>query len=237
MRARFIALAPEGFEEVDHDDAIELAAYGDAAARVLAVFPEAELREVEPGWEDRWREFHRPVRIGPLWVGQPWEQPPEDAVPVVIDPGRAFGTGAHPTTRLCLEWLLELPRGSLLDVGCGSGVLSIAAARLGYGPVTAIDVAEAAVESTRANAAANDVVLEARVADGLGERLPTAELVVANIALDVVTVLATRISSPHFLASGYLVSDRAALAGYEPVARRELDGWAADLLRATSTGN
>jgi ribosomal protein L11 methyltransferase len=222
-------LAPEGFEEVDHADEIELAAYGDAAGRVLATFPEAEQHELEAGWEERWREFHRPVRIGPLWVGPPWERPPEDAVPVVIDPGRAFGTGAHPTTRLCLEFLLDLPRSGLLDVGCGSGVLSIAAARLGYGPVTAVDAAEAAVEATGANAAANGVVLNARVLDGLSEPLPTAELVVANIAFDAVTALARRISSLRLLTSGYLVADQPVLAGYERVARRELDGWAADL--------
>src|SRR5206468_8894660 len=106
------------------------AAYGAAAERVLAAFPEARIVEVEAGWEDRWREFHRPVRVGPLWIGPPWESAPADANAVVIDPGRAFGTGAHPTTRLCLELLLEAPRGRVLDVGCGSGVLAISAARL-----------------------------------------------------------------------------------------------------------
>ena len=106
---------------------------------MLAAFPDATLAEVEPGWEDRWREFHHPVRIGPLWVGPPWETPPPDAIPVVIDPGQAFGTGAHPTTRLCLELLLDQPRGSVLDVGCGSGVIAIAAAKLGFGPVLAVD--------------------------------------------------------------------------------------------------
>ena len=104
---------------------------------MLAAFPHADRTEVEAGWEDRWREFHRPVRVGPLWIGPPWETAPGDALAVVIDPGRAFGTGAHPTTRLCLELLLDLPRTSLLDVGCGSGVLSIAAARLGFGPSSA----------------------------------------------------------------------------------------------------
>ena len=208
---------------------MELAAYGDAAARVLAAFPGATSAEVESGWEDRWREFHRPVRIGPLWVGPPWEPPPGDAIAIVIDPGRAFGTGAHPTTRLCLELLLELPRTSVLDVGCGSGVLSIAAARLGFGPVTAVDVEEPAVEATRENAAANGVAVDARVVDALVEPLPDAELVVANIALAAVTALGARAQTSRLVTSGYLVGDRPALRGYEHRERRELDGWAADL--------
>jgi ribosomal protein L11 methyltransferase len=193
------------------------------------VFPDADRRELEEGWEDRWRDFHRPVRVGSLWVGPPWERPPEDAVSVVIDPGRAFGTGAHPTTRLCLEFLLELPRSSLLDVGCGSGVLAIAAARLGYGPVTAVDVAEVAVEATLANAAENGVELRALVLDALREPLPAAELVLANVALEVVSAIGGRISSPRLLGAGYLVSGEPAPEGFERVDRRELDGWAADL--------
>jgi ribosomal protein L11 methyltransferase len=208
---------------------VELAAYGEAGERVLAAFPHAECTEVEPGWEDRWREFHQPVRVGPLWVGPPWDAAPDDALPVVIDPGRAFGTGAHPTTRLCLELLLDLPRTSLLDVGCGSGVLSIAAARLGFGPVTAIDIEEPAVEATVANAAANGVALAARKVDALADPLPEAGLVVANIALATVAALAERIAAPHLVSSGYLVADRPAPSGYEHCDRRELDGWAADL--------
>jgi ribosomal protein L11 methyltransferase len=224
-----LELSPGGFEEVDHGGELELAAYGPAAKRLLEAFPEAHASEIEAGWEDRWRDFHRPVRIGPLWVGPPWERAPEDAVPVVVDPGRAFGTGAHPTTRLCLEWLAELPRGGVLDVGCGSGVLAIAAARLDYEPVIAVDVAEAAVESTRANAVANGVALDVRLLDALRAPLPAADLVVANIALDTVRALAGRVDPERLLASGYLVADRPTLPDFVAVERRELDGWAADL--------
>jgi ribosomal protein L11 methyltransferase len=208
---------------------LELAVYGDAAERVLGAFPDALLTEVEAGWEDRWREFHRPVRIGPLWVGPPWETPPDGALAVVVDPGRAFGTGAHPTTRLCLELLLDLPRTSLLDVGCGSGVLAIAAAQLGFGPVTAIDLEEPAVQATRANAATNGVAVEVRLIDALVGSLPDAEMVVANIALAPVSLLGERIAAGMFVTSGYLVADRPRPAGYEHRERRELDGWAADL--------
>jgi ribosomal protein L11 methyltransferase len=228
-RARLLELAPGGFEEVVYGTSVELVAYGDAAARILAAFPDAERREVEAGWEDRWREFHRPVRIGRLWVGPPWETPPADALAVVVDPGRAFGTGAHPTTRLCLELLLELPRTSLLDVGCGSGVLAIAAARLGFAPITAVDCEEPAVSSTRTNAAANGVELDARLLDALADPLPDAELVVANIALDAVAALGERVSAPRLLTAGYIASDRPKLSRYVHRARRECDGWVADL--------
>ena len=136
-----------------------------------AFFGGVRAADVEGGWEDKWRAFHRPVRVGRLWVGPPWETPDADALVVVIDPGRAFGTGSHPTTQLCLAALQELEPQSLLDVGCGSGVLSVAAALLGFGPVTAVDVEEPSVEATRGNAAANGVELDVRL---VGARRPLA---------------------------------------------------------------
>jgi ribosomal protein L11 methyltransferase len=229
LRARFVELAPEGFEEHHGDGTVELAAFGEAAGRVAAEFPGARVTEVEPGWEDRWRDFHRPARVGPLWIGPPWERPPANAVPVVIDPGRAFGTGAHPTTRLCLALLLELPRGNVLDVGCGSGVLAIAAARLGFGPVVAVDAAAAAAAAARANAAANDVDVDVRLLDATTDELPPADLALANIALGVVDAIAARLDAGWLVASGYLDGEKPALPGFASVRRLELDGWAADL--------
>jgi ribosomal protein L11 methyltransferase len=196
---------------------------------VCAAFPEAQTAVVEPGWEDRWREFHRPVTVGPLWIGPPWASAPADALAVVIDPGRAFGTGGHATTRLCLELLLDAPRGSVLDVGCGSGVLAIAAARLGFGPVAAVDVDENAVEAARANAAANGVAIELRCTDALRRSLPAADLVVANLTLEGVEALGARVRAANFIASGYLAGDAPLVEGRTSVSRRELDGWAADL--------
>jgi ribosomal protein L11 methyltransferase len=230
-RAIMIDVFPHGFEEVEHADSIELVAYTDPGGeeRLMQVFTGAHAVDVESGWEERWREFHKPVRVGPLWIGPPWEEPPADALAVVVDPGRAFGTGAHPTTRLCLETLTELDPGSLLDVGCGSGVLAIAAALLGYGPVTGIDTDPAAIEATLANAAANGVGVDARRADGTEAELPVADVTVANISLEGVSAL--HASSPLLVTSGYLVSERPAPRGYRHESRRQTEGWAADLFR------
>src|SRR6266508_1864708 len=132
-RARVLVLVPEGFEEVDAGDELELVAYTDADGeeRIRAAFGSVDSAPIEQGWEDRWREFHRSVRAGGVWIGPPWEKPPTDALAVVVEPGRAFGTGAHPTTRACVELLSRVEPVSLVDAGCGSGVLAIVAAKLG----------------------------------------------------------------------------------------------------------
>jgi len=229
-----LELFPEGFEEVDRPGGVELAAYTDAAGeeRIWAFFTGAQAADVAGGWEDRWRAFHRAVRIGRLWVGPPWERPAPDALPVVIEPGRAFGTGSHATTRLCLGALQELEPSALLDVGCGSGVLGVAAARLGYRPVVAVDVEEAAVAATRANAVANGVAVDARLV-GPADRLPPSDVVVANISLEAVEALGWRIACESLVTSGYLAPDRPRVRGFERVARQTLDGWACDVHRRT----
>jgi ribosomal protein L11 methyltransferase len=148
---------------------------------------------------------------------------------VVIDPGLAFGTGAHQTTQLCLELLDVLEPGSLLDVGCGSGVLAIAASRLGFGPVVAIDSDEAAVEVTRQNAAANAVALDVRRLDGLTDSLPDAENVVANIDLRMLVAFTPPPGARKLVTSGYYEDDRPTFAGFDHAERRARDTWAADL--------
>jgi len=167
--------------------------------------------------------------VGRFWVGPPWEEPPAGVEPIVIDPGRAFGTGAHATTRLSLELLQEVEPCSVLDIGCGSGVLSIAAAKLGFAPLTAIDVDEVAVEVTRANAERNGVSVPARRLDGLREPLPLAHLAVANVALDVVEALLARLESRLTVTSGYLDSEQPDVDGWRLCDRRTRDGWVADL--------
>jgi ribosomal protein L11 methyltransferase len=148
----------------------------------------------------------------------------------MIDPGRAFGTGAHPTTRLTLALLQEQQAGTLLDVGCGSGVLSIAAAKLGFAPVLAVDNDPDAVEVTRENAHANGVEIEACIRDVLVDELPHTDLVVANVALDVVEALLARAPGRRVIASGYLDRDEPRVTGWRSLDRRTDGDWAADLL-------
>jgi ribosomal protein L11 methyltransferase len=234
-RAIMLELFPEGFEEVELTGGVELAAYTDPGGeeRLWSAFGGARSTEVDEGWEDRWRAFHRPVRIGELWVGPPWEEPEAGATAVVIDPGRAFGTGSHATTRLCLELLLELTRGSLLDVGCGSGVLAIAAAKLGFDPVYAIDLDQQAIEATLRNAEANGAKVEAWVADALVDAMPAAEAAVVNVALEVDRPVGARLDCSRIITSGYLASEAPDLPRYRRESRREAEGWAADLHERT----
>jgi ribosomal protein L11 methyltransferase len=227
-----IDLFPDGFEERESGDDVELVAYTDGAGeeQLWATFGTAAASDVESGWEDNWRTFHRPVSIGRLWVGPPWATPEPRLLAVAIDPGRAFGTGAHGTTRLCLELLQELEPGSLLDVGCGSGVLGIAGARLGFAPVIGIDEDPAAVAATLANAAANGVDVDARLADARAAGpLPATDVAVVNISTAAIAAVSPHLRSRVVVTSGYLLPEAPALAGYRRRERRELDGWAADV--------
>jgi len=211
---------PEGVEELDGAFAV----YADEPPLGFDV---VEVENVAEGWEDAWRSFHHGVRVGRLWAGPPWEESPADAIPIVIDPGRAFGTGAHATTRLCLELLQEVGPASLLDVGCCSGVLSVAAAKLGFPSVAAFDIDEVALATTAENASANGVSVD------VVTELQPAELAVMNIALDVVETMLPRLSVERAITSGYLKRDEPRAPGWRTVERRTRDGWAADLLERT----
>jgi ribosomal protein L11 methyltransferase len=156
----------------------------------------------------------------------------------VVDPGQAFGTGAHATTRLSLELLLELPpRGSFADLGCGSGVLAIAAARLGFAPVAAVDHELAALEATRRNAAANGVALDRVERLDLRESPPPrADVVAANLVRPLLLRVAELVDEPPgaLIVSGLLDGEADQVtAAFAPLTeRRRLSsqGWSAVLL-------
>jgi len=247
--AELLELAPSGVEEVDLGDRVEYAVYGppgelpalpDLEAVAGGAPVEISTSEIADDWAERWRSFHRPLVLpGRLRVRPPWEPPGHEPVEVEIDPGRAFGTGSHATTRLCLELLLGLPaRGSLLDAGCGSGVLAIAAARLGFAPVLAVDNDPAAIEATGSNAASNGIALGVRRLDLRREELPEARTVVANLLAPLLLECADRLArAPRVLiVSGLLSEEADAVAGafssrgLTERGRRSRDAWTALLL-------
>jgi len=224
--AQLLDVFPVGVEEVDGGFAVYTDDAGESALGELFEISSSSFAE---GWEEAWREFHHGVVVGRFWVGPPWEQPTDGFTPIVIDPGRAFGTGAHATTRLSLDLLQELEPTSLLDVGCGSGVLSIAAAKLGFAPIIAVDNEQDAVEIADLNAHANGVSLTAYRADALVDDLPRADVVIANVALDVVEALLPLLDARLAITSGYLERDELRAPGWHRLERRDREGWAADL--------
>jgi ribosomal protein L11 methyltransferase len=248
--AELLELAPSGVEEVELGDTIEYAVYGspgelpalpDLHAAAGTALVEVSTREIPDDWAERWREFHRPLVLdGQVTVRPPWEAPGTTPIDVVIDPGRAFGTGAHATTQLCLELMLELGRqdsnGPLLDLGCGSGVLGIVAARLGWAPVVAVDNDAASVQAAGANAAVNGVTLDVRRLDLRIDALPEAPTILANLLAPLLIAWAARLGPvvPRcVIASGILVGEiddvaRAfAASGLTVAAHRVRGEWAA----------
>ena len=191
--AELLELAPGGVEESEDGDVVEYAVYGapgelpalpDLRAAAGGALVEVTTTEVPDDWDERWKAFHQPSQVGDLHVRPPWAAAARRACATSSStPRQAFGTGAHPTTRLCLELLLELePGGALVDVGCGSGVLAIAAARLGWAPVLGVDHERESVQATLDNAAANGVTVEARRHDLLRDGpAPGAPTVLANL--------------------------------------------------------
>jgi ribosomal protein L11 methyltransferase len=226
-----LPLAPHGVFDVERGDEVELRVRGHAdelpsREAVLATAGPwlrwSGEREVPDGWLEQRRLDFEPVVIADRLAIRPQWAPPSgrDLIDVVLDDRHAaFGSGLHPTTRGCVEALLELEtRGSFADLGCGSGLLSIAAARLGFGPITALDYEPAAVEATRSNASANGVHVHVREADLFHEPPPAADVVAANVTAELHMRLAEVLaqSRPHTLiAAGMRAGDAEAVArGY-----------------------
>jgi ribosomal protein L11 methyltransferase len=255
--AELLELAPSGVEEVDDGDIVEYAVYGppgelpalpDLRAAAGGALVDVTTTEIDDDWADRWRAFHQPIEIaGRLRVRPPWVAPKPGIEEIVIDPGQAFGTGAHHTTRLCLELLCEAgnpsPPTALVDAGCGSGVLAIAAVKLGYAPVFAFDFDPLGVDATRDNARVNGVALEVHRLDLRERRTPGAPTVVANL----LRPLLLRVAADGFdgappqrlIASGLLAheGDEVAAAfaahGLRETARRGGGEWLALVLQRT----
>jgi ribosomal protein L11 methyltransferase len=185
-----LALAPRGVHEVGRGEEVELRLRGardelptrEHVAAAAGPGPIAE-REVPDDWEERRLLDYEPVVLaGRLVVRPAWAPPAPGLIDVVLEEGTAFGTGADPATRACLEALLALrPGGAFADVGCGAGVVAIAAAKLGWAPVTALDASPVAVAATRANATANGVDLIVRAADLTAEAPPAADAIAADL--------------------------------------------------------
>jgi len=248
--AELLELAPAGVEEVRVDEGtVEYAVYGapgelpdlpDVRAVAGDALVEISTTEVPDDWHERWKQFHRPVLIEApspvaggarpipsLRVRPPWEAASQPGLTpvreIVIDPGQAFGTGAHASTRMCLELLLALAasetgRGAMIDVGTGSGVLAIAAATLGFSPVLGLDHEQESVAAARENAAVNGVEIEVRRFDLRRETLPWLDVVdasrqppvlLANLLRALLLDLATSIPAPpsHLIASGLLAAE------------------------------
>jgi len=272
--AELLELAPSGVEEVDIDaQTVEYAVYGppgelpelpDLQAAAGDALVEVRTTTVADDWSERWREFHKPLVLGDrLSVRPPWEPPQDTALDLVIDPGRAFGTGAHATTRLCLELLLDLDAptawagGPLapsraeapgaIDLGCGSGVLAIAAAKLGWGNVLALDYDQLAVDATLENAAVNGVadLIEVRRFNLVSEPVPPAPLVLANLLRPLLLAWSAAIAGTAYgriVASGLLIDEADSVSrsfhehGYRERTRLTGGEWAALLLEAPDRG-
>jgi ribosomal protein L11 methyltransferase len=251
--ADLVELAPGGVEEETGPGWVEYAIYG--APGELPELPDLEAAagdglvevtstEIPDDWADRWQDFHEPVLAGERILVRPsWAEPKAGTIDVVVDPGQAFGTGAHPTTRMCLELLLELDdaglaHGPLADWGTGSGVLAIAAAKLGFGPVAACDYERAALEAAGAGAEANGVNLDLVRVDLRREAAPVAPTVTANLTAPLLRDVAARIEEPpeRIACSGVLVTEIDAVAeafagvGIHERERRTSGDWAALLL-------
>lgn len=250
--AELSALAPNGFEEEHGKNYVEYAIYGSEGelpdlGEIGATTGEGAIEvvstEVPDDWADRWQDFHQPMLVGGrVWVRPSWSEPRPDGIDVVIDPGRAFGTGAHATTRMCIELLVELSDagatgGALIDLGTGSGVLAISAAKLGWGPVRACDHEQAAIDAAAHNAAANGVKLQLRqvnLREGLPELAPT---IVANLTSPLLLEIASRLVPEtvprRLICSGLLaaeaerISDAFASAGFIKEQWRSEGDWAA----------
>jgi len=248
--AQLLPILQAGAEEREVDGDVEYSLYAPVAElprlddiRALAgdAVIDVSTEPVPDGWERRWHDYLRPVTVGSFTIRPPWIEGAEEDL--VIDPGPFFGAGTHPTTRVALRLLLDAePGGPLCDWGAGTGVLSVAAARLGFGPVTAVEVDPGALEVIRANAVANGVEVATRWLNLAATAAPWAPTVVANLTRELLLVTADVVERPprRLIASGILTREvdevAAAFAprGLRESARHTEGEWTAVALEATA---
>lgn len=227
--------------------------------RVRRYFPSLRLVEESPAeaidWTEAWKKFHHPITVGRLWVGPPWQidQAPAGTERLIIDPGQAFGTGAHASTRLCLEAIVgaaesEAPPKTVLDIGTGSGVLALAALKLGAGTALGLDTdplaLEAAAQNAEANGLADRLDLSGRLVETVTDRFP---LVLANLTGPLHLALADHIADRvapggRLVASGILIEEaEAVIEAYQPglgIDRvRRLGEWAGLIFSRPESGD
>jgi ribosomal protein L11 methyltransferase len=257
VMANLLELAPNGLEEERGPGWVEFAIYGppgevpdlgELQAAAGGSLVDVTTTAVPDDWADRWTDFHRPIEVGGrIGVRPSWWDPKPGLIDVVIDPGRAFGTGGHPTTRLCLALLIALEEageasGPIADWGTGSGVLAIAASKLGWSPITGCDRELASLEAARANAEANGVEMSIERVDVREGPPPVAETVVANLTGNLLRDCAEHLASAGeapgtLVCSGMLESEieevttAFAPSGLTEAERRTENDWGALLLR------
>jgi ribosomal protein L11 methyltransferase len=251
---RILPLVPDGVRErLVPPSQVELRMRGPqlpplaTIARAVGDLPfQISEHAVSDDWQERrLAEYQAEPIGGRLVVRPPWAPPPASGlIDIVLQEGSAFGLGTHPTTRTCLELLLELPpEGSFADLGCGSGVLAILAGRLGWSPVTALDVQPASVAASRANAERNAVEIEAGVCDLSREPVPPTAGFAANLPPAVHLAIASGWREGETPATGLVsgfgphqaaaVAGAYAASGLQERRRHVLHGWVvAELARA-----
>lgn len=213
-----------------------------AASELLARYPHLQITHEQlpdQDWERAWMDDFKPQRFGArLWICPSWCTPPEpQAVNLMLDPGLAFGTGTHPTTALCLTWLesADLSQKQLIDFGCGSGILSIAALKLGARAVHAVDIDEQALQATQSNAEGNQIAPDQLTISQPEALKLSADLIIANILLEPLRSLKHQfydLLKPQGMVviSGILSEQEAILIStYEDLFsvtyREQMDGW------------
>jgi ribosomal protein L11 methyltransferase len=253
--AELVQLAPGGVEEEAGQGWVEYAIYGaegelpdlgqvKAAAGESLV--EITSERIPDDWADRWRDFHEPTVLadGRVVIRPAWRESPEpDALDVLIDPGQAFGTGAHPTTRMCVDMLVWLSdrgqaSGPLVDLGTGSAVLAIVAVKLGFSPVLGVDHEEAALKAAGENACLNDAEISFERINLRADPAPSAPTIVANLTAPVLRDVAARLTEPPhtLILSGLLTGEADHVAsefgphGLRTAERLDSGDWSALLL-------